>query len=93
MFIRDISMILGNLVTKYKTNKNAIIKVVVETKLNCYKGTLELGDYLIDNNFEFLKLDECSCSALGNLKVDKTIILVSDIISFTYSDLTFPTKG
>ena len=42
---------------------------------------------------EFLKLDECSCSALGNLKVDKTIILVSDIISFTYSDLTFPTKG
>lgn len=58
--------------------------------MNSYDGILEFDEYLVNNNFSYIKLNKCFCSTFGNLKVDKSIISVSDIISFAYTDLTFP---
>ena len=76
---------LNDLYLKYKDNKHKpIIRVNVETKFNSFNGLLEVGEYLIDG--EYIRLQDSSCSNMGSLKINESIILVRDIISFAYTD-------
>lgn len=79
----QIDMLYG----KHKNDKSdSIIHIVVETKFNSYYGTLDIGDYLL--NSDYIKINNSSNTIISALKVDLCIIKISDIVAFSYSDVS-----